>query len=589
MAQWDLFRKKTVSSPLLLGAQEPSNIKERDDQVDFSTPWPRPLKELLINRGFSTDEEVNHFFSPSIQNLKDPNSLMGMNQACERLKLALEKNEKICIYADFDLDGTSGCALLDKALKMLGYKNLMVYQPRRLTDGYGFHAHVVEDLKKQNVDLILTCDVGITAFKACEMALKMKIDVIITDHHLPAGELPQALVVINPNQTGDSSGLGYLSGAGVAFTLMRGLKRLLTDHHLGTPEKLNLKELLDCFTIATLTDMVPLIEDNRSLVQMGLKSLAQTKRPGLLALLSALNLSDKQLTSADVAIRFAPKLNALSRLEGEVLPLDLYLVEDYAKALELVGKALIQNQERVNLQAEALKEALEKAQMQTTQAFVFVYSENFHRGVIGLIATSLAQATGKPAFVASLDPEEGKMVGSCRLPDSSDNSLVEALTSIGTELLRYGGHARAAGFELAKVQVDNVMMGLEKYFLTQTLNQKKTYYDATLTFKEFDFDLMSWFEKMEPFGVGFERPHFLISKVELVKLLTLKGGHLKLTLRQEGQDRESVLFGPTSQQKEILQNLPAGELLDVMAELQVNEWKGRKSLQLLLEDVRRSQ
>lgn len=572
MAEWDLLRKIN-----------------KEDSPDILLPWPRPLIELLINRGFETDEQVESFFSPSIQNLKDPLLLLGMEKACLRLTSAFEKNEKICIYADFDLDGTSGCALLKKALTLLGYQNVIVYQPKRLKDGYGFHAHVVEDLKKQNVDLILTCDVGITAFKACEKAQELQIDVIITDHHLPAQSLPEALVVVNPNQKDDNSGLGYLSGAGVAFTLIRCLKRFLTDRSLGTPDKLNLKDLLDCFTIATLTDMVPLVEDNRALIQLGLKSLAQTTRPGLAALLQELNLSNKNLTSSDVAIRFAPKLNALSRLEGEVLPLDLYLEEDSLKAKQLVAQALIQNQERVSLQTEALKEALEKAQAQTAQVFIFVYSENFHRGVIGLIATSIAQQAGKPAFVASLDLEEGKMVGSCRLPEGSEISLVEALSSASANLLRFGGHAKAAGFELTKESVDSVIMSLEKYFQSEVQTAKKIYYDASLTFAEFDFDLMRWFEKMEPFGVGFERPLFLISKLKVRKLQNLKGGHLKLTLVQSGEEREGVLFSPSSKQREILESLQPIELIDIMAELQVHEWRGRKSLQLLLEDVRKSE
>lgn len=575
MGDWGLSKKISLKDAAV-----------QNELPELHLSWPQPLKELLLNRGFTSDAQVKNFFSPSVQSLKDPFLLSGMVQACERLTQALENKDKICIYADFDLDGTSGCALLKKALDQLGFLNVIAYQPKRLKDGYGFHAHVVEDLKNQNVDLIVTCDVGITAFKACDKAQALGIDVIITDHHLPAGELPKALVVVNPNQKADTSGLGYLSGAGVAFTMMRGLKRYLTDKKQGTPDRLNLKDLLDCFTIATLTDMVPLVGDNRVLVQMGLKALAQTTRPGLAALLQALNLSGKTLTSSDVAIRFAPKLNALSRLEGEVLPIDLYLEEDQIKAHKLVEQALIQNQERVSLQAEALKEAIEKAQAQTAQPFVFVYSESFHRGVIGLIATSLAQQVGKPSFVASYDAEEGKMVGSCRLPDSADISLVEALGSAEDFLLRFGGHARAAGFELAKENVDNFMMCLEKYFLTDVQEKKKTYYDATLNFSEFDFDLMSWLEKLEPFGVGFERPLFLISRLQVRKLQDLKGGHLKATLVQEGIENQAVLFSPTEVQKSLLKKINENEFVDVMAEIQLHEWRGRKSLQLLLEDIR---
>lgn len=549
--------------------------------------WPQALGRLLWNRGFRSQTEVSAFLSPSIQSLKDPFQILGMEKACERLYQAFQRQEKICIYADFDLDGTSGCALLKKGLDSLGFQNVLVYQPRRLKDGYGFHAPIVEELASQGIKLIVTCDVGITAHKACERAESLGLDVILTDHHLPAEILPPAFVIVNPNQPQDQSGLGYLSGAGVGFTLLRALKRYLTDRKAGTPEKLNLKDLLDCLTIATLTDMVPLVEDNRVLVQWGLKSLAQTQRPGLRALLEALNLSHQHLKSSDVAIRFAPKLNALSRLEGDVLPLDLYLVEDPQKAMELVEQALRQNQERVQLQGEALREALEQAQSQIEAPFILVYSENFHRGVIGLIATSLSQATGKPCFVASLDAEEKKMVGSCRLPENLDGSLVKALSSVGPYLLRHGGHARAAGFEAALSEIDSIKRGLRDYFSSEKTSVQKIYYDETLDFTEFDFRFMEFIDRMEPFGVGFERPLFLFQNVELQKIQTLKGGHLKMSLSQSSQSRDAILFSPTENQKKVLTELSQNpRSFDVIAEVQLHEWRGRKSLQLMLEDVR---
>lgn len=560
------------------------------DDVNVEGPafqgWPRPLRELLVRRGFKDDAALEKFLAHNLKDLKDPFSLKGMAEACERIGQAFRKQETVCIYADFDLDGTSGCALLKKGFEDLGFKNLIPFQPKRLKDGYGFHAPIVEELAKNNVSLIVTCDVGITAHKAVDRARELGLDVIITDHHLPSDEIPNAYVVVNPNQPDDKSGLGYLSGAGVGFTLMRALKRYFTDHEIGTPDRLNLTSLLDCFTVATLTDMVPLVEDNRSLVQVGLRQLAQTQRPGLRSLLQALKLSGKKLTSSDVAIRFAPKLNALSRLEGELLPLDVFLIEDPGQAELVISKVLSQNQERVSLQAGAEKEALEHAQLQIHQSSLFVFSENFHRGVIGLIATSLSQKTNKPCFVASLDPEEGKLVGSARLPQDRDSSLVEALQSVSEWLLRHGGHAKAAGFEMMVEDIPQVREGLHNFFKSEVLRPTRIQYHATLKLAEFNFEMMNWMDRLQPFGVGFEMPIFLIEKARLSSVRDLRGGHLKIQLEQDGYSCEGILFSPTESQRQCLQ---VGQCIDLLAETQVHEWMGRQSLQLMIEDVRPTQ
>lgn len=550
--------------------------------------WPRPLKGFLSSRGFQDDESLKSFLNENLQSLKNPFLIHGMQLACERLQSAFIQQEKICIYADFDLDGTSGCALLKKGFDDLGFLHLVPFQPKRLKDGYGFHSSIVEDMHSQGVSLIITCDVGITAQKACARAKELGIDVIITDHHLPSGDLPEALVIINPNQECDTSGLGYLSGAGVAFTLMRALKRHFTDLNLGNHKSLNLKELLDCFTIATLTDMVPLVGDNRVLIQVGLKALAETKRPGLSALMSALGLSGKDLTSSDVAIRFAPKLNALSRLEGELLPLDLFLMTDFEKAQSVITQVLSQNQERVNLQAETLKEALKIIEDQKHQSCHVVVSDLFHRGIIGLIATSLSQQTQKPCFVASLDKEEKKLVGSCRRPDGLEISLVEALESVSTNLLRFGGHSQAAGFEADQEKIESLSLGLQSYFDNLEKKVSEVEFDSEIEWSEISWDLVKSLNQLEPFGVGFEAPLFHLKNVDLKSFKTLKGGHLKfeVTRPHSNQTLSCLLFSPSPRQVEVIQH--RGNL-DLIFQVQVNEWKGRESIQLLIEDVRESQ
>ena len=250
--------------------------------------YPPLIKKLLMIRGLRDSDQVLKWLSPKLSELKDPFTLLNMQKGVDRLVEAFRKQETICIYADFDLDGTSGLALFQDGLKQLGFKHLLLSQPKRLSQGYGFHAHLLDELKNQNVSVIVTIDVGITALEACLRATELEMDVILTDHHQPSKELPKAFAVINPNQKEDRSGLGYLAGAGVAFYLLRALKRGLVNAKLVSESSLDLKSVLDCFGIATLTDMVPLIEDNRALVKQGLLQLEKTARPGLRALLENL-------------------------------------------------------------------------------------------------------------------------------------------------------------------------------------------------------------------------------------------------------------------------------------------------------------
>src|SRR6185312_17143063 len=258
------------------------------DGHDGLKDYPVLIQKFLLGRGFKDLAEIQNFFQSKLSDLKEPLLMKDMDKAVARLVQVFEKQEKVCVYADFDLDGTSGLALLTDGLRQLGFKNVFLAQPRRLSDGYGFHAHIVEELARQGVTCIVTVDVGITANKAVATASELGIDVIVTDHHQPGPVLPPGFAVVNPNQAGDASGLGYLCGAGVAFYLLRALKRGLINKNLIAESTLDLRSVLDCFCIATLTDMVPLVGDNRSLVKQGLQQLEKTKRPGLKSLLESL-------------------------------------------------------------------------------------------------------------------------------------------------------------------------------------------------------------------------------------------------------------------------------------------------------------
>lgn len=547
---------------------------------------PSLISKILAVRNINR-ENLEQILYPKLGSLKDPMTLLGMRKAVERLVQAYRDNEKICIYADFDLDGTSGLALLATGLRSIGFNNLVLHQPKRLSEGYGFHAKSVEELKAQGVSLIVTVDVGITALAACEKAKGLGVDVIITDHHLPGEILPNAYVIVNPNQKDCGSGLGYLCGAGVAYYLLRAVKRSFFDAEDLPKNKFDLKDVLDFFTIATLTDMVPLVEDNRVLVKHGLLKLAETDKVGLRALLEALGLTGRPLTSQDVAIRFAPKLNALSRMEAGILPIDIMLLTDQAEADRLVHEVLEQNSNRVQLQNEAEQEALELLKNWTESDFVFVASPHFHRGVLGLIATKLAQSFNKPCFVGSVG-SDGMVVGSSRLPPSHESCLVEALTFAGEHLSRFGGHSAAAGFELFLEQKDEFIKKLSRHYqeLKQSPRPLELQYDCEARLGEIDASTMKWYDFVGPFGAGFEVPLIRFEDISLENLRELKGGHYRLKLRdrQGGGTTEALLFSPTPQQLDRLQAIR--HELEILGELQWNYYNGQKSIQILVRDLR---
>ncbi|MGZ3799269.1 MAG: single-stranded-DNA-specific exonuclease RecJ [Bdellovibrio sp.] len=549
--------------------------------------WPSLIGKILAARGFSELSQVEKLLFPKLADLKDPLTLKGMSQALERLGQAYLNKEKICIYADFDLDGTSGLALLKTGMVAIGFPEVLHYQPKRLSEGYGFHAAAVDELQKQGVSLIITVDVGITAHPAVDRANELGIDVILTDHHLPAETIPQAYVVINPNQGDCPSELGYLCGAGVAFYLLRGLKRYFQDHPQLPKNNWDLKEVLDYFTIGTLTDMVPLVDDNRVLVKHGLLKLAETSKAGLRALLEELDLVNRPLTSQDVAIRFAPKLNALSRMESGILPIDIFLLEDSAQARAMVRQVMKNNSTRVQLQNDAEIEAQELLQEWPHKDFVFVASKNFHRGVVGLIATKLTQVYNKPAFVGSLG-EDGIIVGSARLPQGQEACLVEAMSSAQEFLSRFGGHSAAAGFEIAENKIPSFVDKLSLHFsdLREKPKPLEIFYDVDARLVEVSDTLMKWYDFVGPFGTGFSIPLILFSNVQVLSKRDLKGGHLRLKIADpEGKfSSEALLFTPTPRQLACLQEVPG--YYDVLGELQWNYFAGQKSTQVLIRDLR---
>lgn len=576
-------------------------------------PCPPIFQEVLKSKNISSLEEFEKVWTSSFKHLTDPFQIYGMDVAIERLFQAFLNKESICIYGDFDLDGTPAIALLKAGLNDLGFENVGHYQPRRLRDGYGFHKAPLNEISK-NYSLVVTVDVGITAVETVEYANELGLDVIITDHHLCNDVLPPAIAIVNPNQPRCSSGLGHLCGTGVAFYLLMALAQKLKSENK-IPPQFQLKNYLDCFAIATVTDLVPLVKENRILVKHGLVRLRETQRPGLRKLLEALNLINSPLLANDIAMKFAPKLNALSRLDADLLPIDLFLVQDQSEATTMVQKVLEMNEKRLALQKAAMAEAeLLLETSPPTQGFIFLASPKFHKGVIGLVATQLTQKYSVPSFIASIQENDifqeseilekedranenlnRKLSGSSRRPEKSSLNLKEILLSCQEALTDSGGHAAAAGFHLTE-EMAPLFQNLLISFFSQQNSESPTgdlapnyFYDVDSHISELTTELMLWLEALEPFGVEFTRPVFKISHVEICRLTWLKETHLKLSLSAPSSvpstagSLDAIWFFP--EKTPALKELKAKQKVDLLGELHWNTYLGQKKLQFLIKDL----
>ena len=558
---------------------------EEKSQPPSQGHWPKTIPPMVYRwmaaRGLQDYEAFQKFSDYSLKDLKDPLTLLGLDQALERLIKAYERKEKICLYADFDMDGTPGLALLIRGLQACGFENMVSFQPNRFEDGYGVHPNLVENFIDQHgVQLFITVDVGITDGAAVSLAQKKGVDFIITDHHQVKKERPEALAIVNPNLPEDSSGLGHLCGTGVAFYLILGLRREMKNRGL-LKHPFDPKSLLDCFAIGTLTDMVPLVEDNRPLVRHGLLQLARTDRVGLRLLMERLNLAGKALGSSDVAISLSPKLNALGRMNSPVQALDLFLVEDKAQAMELVDQTMEAQEQRTTIQARGKEELDGKIALKGPQPMIFEYSKNFYKGVVGLLAGGAVQDHQVCGFVGALEGD--KIVGSARAPQGED--LLSALEFCGDCLKKFGGHRQAAGFELERKQAQAFESKLLEYFQARPLPSKSLSYDFQGDLEEFDDTFKFWLKKMEPYGVGFPLPRIRVNHLFVESVRVLKRKHLKFELKDmKGHQLEALWFfvQNSDEKKRELSSKRVGVIL----EPSINYYKGRERLQGIVRDLK---
>jgi len=474
------------------------------------------LADLLVRRGIDTPEAASRFLVPSLDHLHDPLQMSGMKTALDRLEAAIERKEKTLIYGDYDVDGTTAIVILKTAIELCGGAAVF-HVPHRIREGYGMRDEIIERAAADGVRLIISVDTGIRAFAAAETAMRTGVDLIVTDHHLPGQDgVPQALVVVNPNQAGCDYPCKYLCGAGVAFKLAQGLMQRRLD---AKDQSRLLMSFMKVVAIATIADAVPLLGENRVFAKFGLEGLRRPVNVGLKALLEVAKLGDgRALTSTEVAFRIAPRLNAAGRMDAARDVVELFSVKDVERAREIAGRLDRLNADRQDEERrimESIWKRMEEDPALGEAYCVVVDGEAWHRGVIGITATRLVERYGRPTLVISREGEEAH--GSGRSIPAFH--LLDALESCPGLFSRYGGHAHAVGFALPSANVEKLRQHLDAYArarLTTADFEPQLEVDRELALDEITPEMHQAVRLLEPFGMENSEPIFTARGVRLM-------------------------------------------------------------------------
>lgn len=536
-----------------------------------------PMIQLLYNREIEIEEEeIKKFLHPSWQDLHDPFLMKGMEEAVERILKAISNKEKILIYGDYDVDGVSATVLLLLFLRQLGVSSYF-YIPQREGEGYGLNRASVEKAVEAGMDLVITCDCGISCGQEIEYARSLGLEVIVTDHHQVKGELPSFYPILDPYQEDCSYPFKELAGVGVAFKLLQALAQR------SLPRKVDPKNYLELVALGTIADVVSLKGENRVLVKLGLERLSHTSNPGLRALINVAGLSGKEIKEGQVGFILAPRLNACGRLSLARKAVRLLLSPSSMEAIKLARDLDRENRHRQKIEEKMRKEA-EELLPEDKELVIVLTKKGWHPGIIGLLASYIREKYFRPTIIFSPD---GKIArGSARsIPKFSIFSALEACQDL---LINFGGHKMAAGMDIL---VENIPL-LERRLnelagqMLSSENLIPSYsIDARLDLKELENKVFEDLELLPPHGPKNPSPLFLGEKLWLLSSPHIGRRHFKTVLSsEEGEEFEAIGF---DLDKEKLQTMDSGQI-DVIFTPRINRWKGEKKLQLEIKDIRRS-
>lgn len=538
---------------------------------------PGLVSDVLRQRGIVEPAAIERFLNPDYdRDIADPFLLTDMDKAVDRLQRAINEQEKVAVYGDYDIDGIVSTALVMEVLQQHGLKPV-AYIPDRYEEGYGINQSALETLQKDGVSLVVSVDCGITSAAEAEWAAKAGLDLIITDHHDVPEQLPlAALAIINPKREGDAYPFKELAGVGVAFALARALQQ-----HTGVPEDGQEKWLLDLVALGTVCDVMPLVGENRALVYFGLKVLRRTRRVGLVALCQSAGAELASVRAYHLGFVFGPRLNAAGRLKHASHSLDLITASDPLAAQQMAFELEEMNHQRQLEQARMTAEAEQQAENYTADPVLVLSDPSWPHGVVGIVASKIAEKFQKPTLVLQVLGEKAK--GSGR--SFGGYNLIDGLRSQQGLFERLGGHHFAAGFTLNTADVEQLRAGLiEHYQSVADELPPKAAREADVSVDdsaELNWELYGYLEQLEPYGNGNPQPVFGLNKVKLIDIdgVGKDKQHLKLRLASEtGTIFEAIGFGHA----ERYPNLKAGQTANILFYLQKNQFNDRTTLQLVL-------
>ncbi len=532
---------------------------------------------LLAARGIFTPEKAAEFLREDTGLLHDPMGMKDMDRAVARIRLALENRETVAVYGDYDVDGLTATALMTSWLRKRGL-TVIPYIPERLTEGYGVTEEALAALAARGVRLVVTVDCGVTAAQQVRFAASKGMDVVVTDHHECVGELPAAAAVVDPHRKDDSYPFKGLAGVGVAFKLLCALEG---------PEAVD--SLLESYgaltALGTIADIMPVVGENRVLMRRGVQMLRSREHAGLDSLMAAIFVDKRRIAGSDISFSLVPKLNAAGRMGRVRVAFDLLMEQDKREAHRLASELCAMNAERRNVENRVFGEALQQlGEARHLEEPIVLASERWHHGVSGIVASRLAERFGVPAVIICLEGEEGR--GSCR--SYGDFRIFAALESVRDELTSFGGHELAAGLTLRRDRVEALRRRLGAYYRAHEGDraQLRMYIDfcvedpSLLTLEEIDA-----LKLMAPWGVGNPPPVLCMRDVFVEAVIPIGGDkHLKLIGVKGGSRFDCVFFGVSVREL----GVRPGSMVDLAFEPGINDFRGMRSVQLLLRDVRPS-
>ena len=539
---------------------------------------PKFIAEYLIKKGICKKDNANKFFHPKFSHLHDPLLFKDIDKAIVRIFKAIDNGEKILIYGDYDVDGTTATSILLMGLDELGGE-VDFYIPNRMVEGYGLSPEGNKTILERDIDLVVTVDCGINAVKEVEALNKNGVDVIITDHHTPQKIIPKALAVLDPKLDDATYPYSELSGSGIAFKLLHGLfiKKNKTD---------DIKKYLDLAGFGTIADIVPLNGENRTLATLGIKQLERRKNLGLQHLMKFCGLKTKTIKSSDVVFRLAPRINAAGRLSSADKAVEL-MTSVYPEPAEFLARSIhMENQRRQQIDQTTFQRACDlidaKYQNLDEVYFIVLASEDWHPGVVGIVASKIVEKYNRPTILITID--EGEGCGSGR--SIRNFNIFKCLQHFKDDLISFGGHKYAAGLSILPEYIDKFEEEINRYAKSAISAEDiapQIRISSQLKLKTIDTDFINWLKLLAPFGPSNMNPVFMTKNVKIIGYpYTVGTNHLKMKVGKENHILNLIGFN----MGELAPSLKKGSSVDIVYSLEENIWQNKSRIQGKLKDIR---